>query len=52
MGIGVGTALGVSMDNLPVGLLFGIAMGAGIGTALMAAMSKKAEPKKPDVGGS
>ena len=33
MGIGIGTALGVSLDNAGMGLAIGVAMGIGLSVA-------------------
>lgn len=41
MGVLLGTLVGVLTDNIGLWLSVGIAIGAGVGTTLMAAKSKK-----------
>ncbi len=42
----VGTALGVALDNIGLGLALGTAIGSGLGVALMGAVNAKAKPAK------
>jgi len=43
MGMAIGTALGVALDNLAMGIGLGVAIGAGLGVAMMGAASRKAD---------
>ena len=44
IGVGVGSAIGVAFDNIPLGM----SMGASIGVVLMALQQKREERDKDD----